>query len=83
MTIRVECHAGYRGEEYPRCFYLGKRRVEAVEILDRWLDPDYRYFKLRGDDSGIYILRHAVAENTWEMTLYSGGSCKQDRLSST
>lgn len=83
MSIRVECHAGYRGEEYPRRFYLGERRVEATEILDRWLDPEYRYFKLRGDDDGVYILRHSVAENSWEMTLYNGGGCKQTRLSST
>ena len=50
--MKVECYAGYRDEETPRRFYLGKRCVEVTEILDRWLDPEHRYFKLRGDDNG-------------------------------
>ena len=83
MAIKVECHAGYRGEEYPLRFYLGERLIEATEILDRWLDPEYRYFKLRGDDGGIYILCHSVANDTWNMTLYNSGADNATRLSST
>ena len=64
--MKVECYAGYRGEETPRRFYLGKRCVEVVDVLDRWLDPAHRYFKLRGDDNGIYILRHSTSEDTCE-----------------
>ena len=81
--MKVECYAGYRGEETPRRFYLGQRCIEVVEILDRWLDPECRYFKLRGDDDGIYILRHSAAENTWDMTLFDSGARKNTRLSST
>lgn len=80
--MKVECYAGYRCEETPRRFYLGKRRVEVIEILDRWLDPEHRYFKLRGDDDGIYILRHSPAGNAWDMTLFDNGSRKKSRLSS-
>jgi hypothetical protein len=81
--MKVECYAGYRGEETPRRFYLGKRRVEVVDVLDRWLDPAHRYFKLRGDDNGIYILRHSTGEDTWEMTLFDNGTGDGRRLSST
>ena len=81
--MKVECYAGYRGEETPRRFYLGTRCVEVVDVLDRWLDPEYRYFKLRGDDKGIYILRHSVDEDSWEMTLFNSGSREKSRLSST
>jgi hypothetical protein len=35
MNIRVECHAGYRGEEEPSAFTLGERRFAVLEILDR------------------------------------------------
>ena len=55
--INVECYAGYRAEETPVRFYLGERCIEVTEVIDRWLDPAHRYFKLRGDDHGIYILR--------------------------
>jgi hypothetical protein len=70
MLIRVECQSGHRGEEEPRRFFLGERSVEVNEIVDRWLAPDHRYFKLRGDDGGSYILRHDVMSASWEMTLF-------------
>ncbi len=81
--MKVECYAGYRGEETPRRFYLGRRCIEVTDVLDRWLDPEHRYFKLRGDDNGIYILRHSVREDSWEMTLFNSGSGDRSRLSST
>jgi len=81
--IKVECYAGYRDEESPARFYLGKRRVEVTEVLDRWLAPSHRYFKVRGDDNGIYILRHSTAEDVWEMTMFDSGARAETRLSST
>ena len=68
--IRVECYAGHRGEEEPRRFWLGERSVAVTEILDRWLSPDHRYFKVRGDDGGSYILRHDTLADRWELTLF-------------
>lgn len=82
-AIKVECYAGYRGEETPTRFYLGKRCVQVIDVLDRWLDPAHRYFKLRGDDKGIYILRHSTGEDSWELTLFDSGSRDETRLSST
>ena len=35
MGIRVECYAGYRGEEEPRAFWLGERRLGVLELVDR------------------------------------------------
>ena len=81
--IKVECYAGYRGEEIPVRFYLGERCIEVKEVLDRWLDPAHRYFKLRGDDNGIYILRHITSDDRWEMTLFDSGTKADTRLSST
>ena len=82
-SIRVECYAGYRAEETPVRFYLGKRCIEVSEVLDRWLDPSHHYFKLRGDDKGIYILRHSISEQRWEMIMFDSGSRDDTRLSST
>ena len=72
-TIRVECYAGYRGEETPRRLHLGEQDVELVEVLDRWLSPEHRYFKCRGDDEATYILRHDESTGCWELTLYDRG----------
>lgn len=73
FRVVVDCYAGYRGEETPRRFRLGSRTVEVAEVLDRWLDPEHRYFKLRGDDGDLYILRHDAESDAWEMTLYRQG----------
>lgn len=83
LGVRVECYAGYRGEERPVRFFLNKRCIEITEILDQWIGPDYRYFKLRGDDDGIYVLRHLSDENTWDLTLFDSGKREETRLSST
>ena len=70
--IRVQCYAVHRGEEEPRAFDLGDRRLEVVEIIDRWLAPDHRYFKVQADDDNVYILRHDEAAGEWEMTSFAG-----------
>ena len=67
MSVHVECYAGYRGEETPRRFSFGGRQVEVDEVVDRWLTPDHRYFKVRGDDGGVYVLRHDAVSGRWEM----------------
>ena len=67
VSVRVECYAGYRGEETPRRFSFGERQVEVDEVVDRWLAPDHRYFKVRGDDGGVYVLRHDAVSGRWEM----------------
>ncbi len=81
-AIRVECYAGYRGEEEPRRFYLGDQAVDILEVLDRWLSPEHRYFKCRGTDDATYILRHDVGADRWELTLYECGHTAtiRDRL---
>ncbi|HEX5865848.1 MAG TPA: hypothetical protein VF014_16605 [Casimicrobiaceae bacterium] len=68
MQIRMHCYAGHRGEEEPRAFDLGDRRLEIVPIIDRWLALDHRYFKLQADDGNVYVLRHDEAASDWEMT---------------
>jgi hypothetical protein len=70
LAIRVECYAGQRAEEEPRRFWLGTTPVGVAEVLDRWLAPDHRYFKVRGDDGGIYILRHDAVGDRWELTMF-------------
>ena len=81
IAIHVECYSGYRGEQTPRRLHLGGRRIEVAEILDCWLGPEHRYFKLRGDDGGIYLVRHDTAEQVWELTLFDSDRPDRPRLS--
>lgn len=66
FDIRVECYAGYRGEEEPR----RERGIAVAEVLDRWLAPEHRYFKVRGDDTATHILHHDTQTDRWELTLF-------------
>jgi hypothetical protein len=70
MRIRVECYAGYRGEESPRFILMATYKVEVKSIIDRWLGPDHRYFKIIGDDDATYIIRHDTVAWEWELVFY-------------
>lgn len=70
IGVAVECYAGHKGEEEPRRFVLDGHPVEIVEILDRWLSPEHRYFKVRGADNATYILRHDTRGEAWELWMY-------------
>ena len=78
VELRVSCYAGYRGEEAPQRFFLGERRIDVVDVLDRWTAPDRRYFKCRGSDGDLYILRHDVVHERWELTMFARGSGRAD-----
>ena len=70
LGVTVECYAGYRGEQTPRTLILGDRRIAVTEVLDAWLAPDHRYFKLRCEDGDTYLVRHDERSNTWELTMF-------------
>ena len=80
LRVEVECRnsagdSGYFGQglgahHEPCRFFFGQREVVTVDVIDRWLAFDHRYFKLRGDDDATYILRHDLPTNRWELTLY-------------
>jgi hypothetical protein len=72
--VAVECYAGYRGEETPQRFGLAGTTIEIAEVVDRWLAPDHRYFKLRDGDGHLYILRHDVSAGRWELTFFRRGA---------
>ncbi len=79
MKIRVECYAGHRGEERPRRLLFDDRSIEVIEVIDRWFGPDHRYFKVRGSDRAIYIIRQDVPKRRWELTMYQTPSLTNER----
>ena len=76
LAIQVECYAGHRGEQTPRVLVLGERRIDVTAVVDQWLAPDHRYFKLRGSDGDIYIVRHDVMTESWELTMFERGGAR-------
>ena len=62
---RVECYAGYRGDETPRRFRIDGHRVVVKNIEKQWIEPDYRCFQVNGDNDATYILRQDMASYEW------------------
>jgi hypothetical protein len=40
------------------------------EVVDRWLSPDHRYFKVVSVDGDTYIIRHDERESRWELVVF-------------
>ena len=69
MRIQVEPHADLKAA--PRSLYRGERRIGIIEIMDQWYGPGYRYVKVKGHDSSVYILRFDEINDQWELIMFS------------
>ena len=70
--IHVECHSGYKADEYPKSFLWENERHEITEITDRWHQgertPEYNisdYFKVATARSETHILKHDLEKDAW------------------
>ena len=66
MRIEVDAYAGYKADQRPIRFWLRGREYRVLEILDQWYSPDDTWFRVRAEDSGLYILR-LNATNGWSL----------------
>ena len=80
IELRVECTAGYQGEEAPRFFHIGESRFEVKHLLERWLGPDHRYFKVTCTRDHLYILRREIQSGQWELTFFEQNPSEEDRM---
>lgn len=76
IPIKVECYAGYKADEYPKCFYWNDIRFEIKEILDRWYQgednpewPVANYFKINSANEEQYIIKHEIDCDKWYLIL--------------
>ncbi len=69
--IEVVAYSGYRGEETPKEFVLHGRKVEGIEVLNRWIEGGAgtktvkRYFKVKGRDRSIYKIHYDEGKKEW------------------
>jgi hypothetical protein len=74
--IKVTCYSGYKHNERPISFIAKGRIVHITEVIDRWYEghsassmPPLDYYKVRGDDGAVYILRYNQLFDTWAILL--------------
>lgn len=72
IPIQVECHSGYKADEYPKYFSRDNSRFEIRQITDRWYqgetNPEYpvsNYFKVETTSGEQYIIKHDLESDRW------------------
>ena len=72
IPIKVECHSGYKADEYPVCFYWDNIKFEIKEVSDRWYQSDASsdlpacdYFKVCTAEEMKYIIKHELESDHW------------------
>lgn len=68
--LRVECYAGYKGEERPVRVEIGEQMTEVAAVEDRWYSPGATYFRVLLDTGEHYVLRHDDAQDLWTLEAY-------------
>ena len=69
--IRVIAYSGHKGEEIPRAFVLGGKRIEVVEIQESWIEEGIgdrttrRFFKVKGSDGRIHKIFYDEKAAEW------------------
>ena len=66
----VDLCAGHLGLEKPMRLRFGRREVQIVETVDQWYGSDHCYFKIKGNDGNLYILRFEQSRAEWELTMF-------------
>ena len=69
MRIRVECH--HQPADDPLRFVLGDQTIDVDDVLDRWYGDDADYFRVRGGDGHLYVLKHLRDDDRWELTSFT------------
>jgi len=71
IQIEVECHSGYKADEYPKYFSWDNEKYEIRQVTDRWYqgetNPEYpvsNYFKVE-TINGVYIIKHDLESDRW------------------
>lgn len=72
ISVKVECYAGYKADEYPKRFWWDSIQFDVTEILDRWYQgansPDFQpahYYKIRTKSNKTFILKQELNNGKW------------------
>ena len=69
-TVRVECYAGYKGDERPVRLQIDEQMVDVAEVEDRWYSPGATYFRVLLANGERYVLRREEAQDLWTLQAF-------------
>ena len=74
QQVRVQCYAGYRGEERPLRFAMGENWLEVATVEDRWYSPGATYFRVVVTSGERYVLRRHEGQDVWFLSAFRASS---------
>jgi hypothetical protein len=79
LVLRVECYAGYKGDERPTRVHLGDRSLQVVAIEDRWYSPGATFFRVVVEDGDRYVLHREDGQDLWSLSAFRAGDKRASR----
>ncbi len=72
MRVQVECYSAYKAEERPVRFRIEGHDYHVQEVVDQWYGPHHAWYKVRGNDGHLYILKRDMSrpEGSWELVSF-------------
>lgn len=67
ISLTVQTTPGYGAHEDPVSFTILDRTFHVTEIMDRWYGKDSSYFRLIADDGNLYMIKHDLDTDEWEL----------------
>jgi hypothetical protein len=67
ISIKVQTCPGSGTFEDPVSFRIAERTFRVTEIVDRWHGSDLTYYKVIGDDGNLYVIKHDLNTDEWEL----------------
>jgi hypothetical protein len=68
--LRVECYAGYKGDQRPVRVLFREHTMEVAAIEDRWYSPGSTYFRVLMSTGERYVLRRQEAQDLWTIEAF-------------
>ena len=68
--VRVECYAGYKGDERPLKLQIGNDMVDVTDVEDRWYSPGATYFRVLLVNGERYVVRREDAQDVWTLEAF-------------
>ena len=65
MKIEVVAYSGYKANEKPLYFVFEQKKLDVVDVVDRWYGEEHDYFKVLADDGKVYLIRWHRLLDSW------------------
>ena len=69
IAVSVSFSSSAQGDNMLESFTICGRTFLVSEVIDGWYGADHTYVKLVATDGCLYILRHDLTKNEWEIVL--------------